>query len=197
MTVLVLVALAAALLLAVLAAGAVLLRPLLPRRRGDEDDDSEVVLFGQPLGAPRSAAAEPPGPAAEAAATPGADVLLVTADAALRSTQRRLLAGRCRLRAAAPGPAVAAAVLSAAPDLVLVDAGAGGETALEVVRSLRSWAATEWVPVVLLGGDGGALDGEAGELRITDVVVDAARLPGLVGRAIPFWLSGAGVFKPG
>lgn len=215
-----LVVLAAAALAALLGICLAVVRPALPRLRHEDEDEegglaATMLLFGRPAGRRPVVVGAAPGPAAPPPAVqpaaapvpaadrrrgqpPVADVLLVTDDASLRMAQHQMLAGRrCTVRDAVDGAGVAEAVRVGIPDLVLVDASACTDTAVTLVRGLRAWPKTETVPIVLLGGDDRTLRGTTADLGVTDVVVGAARVPGLVGRAVPYWLVGAGVFRRG
>jgi CheY-like chemotaxis protein len=127
---------------------------------------------------------------------PVADVLVVTADAGLSTSQCAILAASgCASRCAASASDAVGELRIRIPDLLLVDA-AGPSEAVTLLAALRHWQATETLPVVVYTA---AVDEvvrrQAAELGATDVVAGAQSVPGLVERALPYWLAGVGVFN--
>jgi CheY-like chemotaxis protein len=155
-----------------------------------------------PATIPMTPALSPPPQAVESAPetaepdAPPADVLVVTSDAALSDCQLAILAASgCASRCVATASDAVGQLRIRIPDLMLVDAAAAAE-AVPLVAAVRAWRATEFLPVVLFTPNPDAdVSRSAAELGVTDVVVDAPSVPGLVERALPYWLVGVGVFS--
>lgn len=147
-----------------------------------------------PIPVPPVAVAATPEPPKEP--PPVADVLVVTADSSLSDCQLAILAARgCASRRATTASDAVGQLRLRIPDLMLLDAG-GASEAVPLVAALRAWPATELLPVVLFTPHPDAgVTRSAAELGVTDVVVDAPSVPGLVERALPYWLAGVGVFS--
>lgn len=178
--------------------------PLLPETvvvRAPEPPPPPVPLEIEIVAAPVASIPVPPVPAAATPEPPKepppvADVLVVTADSALSDCQLAILASRgCASRRATTASDAVSQLRVRIPDLMLLDAG-GAPDAVPLVAALRAWQATELLPVVLFTpGPDADVARSAAELGVTDIVIDAPRVPGLVERALPYWLAGVGVFN--
>jgi CheY-like chemotaxis protein len=127
---------------------------------------------------------------------PVADVLLVTGDSSLSDSQLAVLAASgCASRCAASATDAVGQLRLRIPDLVLVDV-AGAEDGVHLLAALRAWQETESLPIVLFTRIADEeMRRRAAELNATDVVVGPQSVPGLVERALPYWLAGVSVFS--
>jgi CheY-like chemotaxis protein len=127
---------------------------------------------------------------------PIADVLLVTADSSLSDSQLAVLAASgCASRCAVSATDAVGQLRLRIPDLVLVDV-AGAEDGVHLLAALRAWQETESLPIVLFTRiPDEEMRRRAAELNATDVVVGPQSVPGLVERALPYWLAGVSVFS--